>query len=308
MAIVPLISFGQNSLSIDLENGWNMIGCVCDEPIDVIDGLSEYADLIVIVKNYLGMSYLPEYSYNGIGDFSPGFGYQIKLIEGITDFSLCEGLIDNMAIILEENASLQADIDSLTSYGCMDNQACNFDFDHVFDDFSCIYPDFGYDCQGSISEYLIGMEAQGGWVFYVDESGQHGLVAAIEDIGEFAWSCTDIAVNSALDQSLGAGMQNTLDIDAAGCQEISIAATQALAYQTEEFSDWFLPSFDEVQEMYYAIGPGSSGANKGGFTDHWYWTSSYAENGIAWSFSFFNGTTFNFFCSSTLNVRPVRSF
>ena len=34
------------------------------------------------------------------------------------------------------------------------------------------------------------MEAEGGIVFYVDETGQHGLVAAMENLeGIYEWGC-----------------------------------------------------------------------------------------------------------------------
>ena len=40
------------------------------------------------------------------------------------------------------------------------------------------------------------MEAEGGIVFYIDESGQHGLVAATEDIGPFAWGCQETNISN----------------------------------------------------------------------------------------------------------------
>ena len=52
----------------------------------------------------------------------------------------------------------------------MDPLACNFDINHLYNDNFCSYPQLGYDCEGNISEYVIGMEAEGGIVFYIDES------------------------------------------------------------------------------------------------------------------------------------------
>jgi len=34
---------------------------------------------IVIVKTFDGTAYLPDWGYNGIGDMTPGMGYQIKV-------------------------------------------------------------------------------------------------------------------------------------------------------------------------------------------------------------------------------------
>ena len=144
-------------------------------------------------------------------------------------------------------------------------------------------------------------------IFYIDESGQHGLVAAIEDIGPFAWGCQEINISNANEQLIGTGLQNSLDI-LAQCSETPIASSEALDFDNEGYTDWFLPSFDETQEMYFAIGQGASNGNKGGFSNSWYWTSSQANEDIAWSFSFSNGTTFNFFKTSTFMIRPIRSF
>ena len=33
---------------------------------------------IIIIKDYLGAAYLPEWDYNGIGTLHPGQGYQLK--------------------------------------------------------------------------------------------------------------------------------------------------------------------------------------------------------------------------------------
>ena len=187
----------------------------------------------------------------------------------------------------------------------MDPLACNFDINHLYDDHFCSYPQLGYDCEGNISEYVLGMEAEGGIVFYIDETGLHGLVAALEDIGPFAWGCQEINISNANEQLnwtskfigyIGSVFRNTYSM------------SEALDFENEGYTDWFLPSFDETQEMYFAIGQGASSGNKGGFSNSWYWTSSQANEDIAWSFSFSNGTTFNFFKTSTFMIRPIRSF
>lgn len=300
LLLLPLFSFGQNNVSIDLQEGWNMFGYVCQEPVDVIDGLSIYTDFIVIVKNSFGAAYLPEWGFNGIGNLDPGYGYQIKLTENIADFTLCEWSEDTVV-------ALQAELDSLYEYGCMDSLACNFDVNHIYNDFSCTYTEVGYDCDGNITEYVVGMLLEGGIVFHIDETGEHGLVAALEDIGQFTWGCSGTSVSDSVGQAIGVGLQNTLEI-MAECSESPIAASEAFAYESEGYTDWYLPSFDELEKMYRTIGQGSSNGNKGGFSDLWYWTSSEADIDIAWSFSFNNGTTYNFFKSSEFNVRAIRSF
>ena len=49
--------------------------------------------------------------------------------------------------------------------------------------------------------------------------------------------CFGFNVEGADGTSIGTGYQNTLDI-VAGCSEIPIAASEALAYEIEGYTDW----------------------------------------------------------------------
>ena len=65
---------------ITISAGWNIIGYLRTTPssLDEIFESLVASDLIVIIKDYLGAAYLPEFDFNGIGDLNPGQGYQIK--------------------------------------------------------------------------------------------------------------------------------------------------------------------------------------------------------------------------------------
>ena len=81
------ISYLQQALdtwntTLDLSVGWNMFGYGCPSPIDVVEGLSNHTESIIITKDNNGNVYMPEFGFNGIGDFTPGFGYQ-KLTEAM---------------------------------------------------------------------------------------------------------------------------------------------------------------------------------------------------------------------------------
>ena len=65
---------------IILESGWNMIGYLREEPesVEVIfNDLVTQGD-IRLVKDYEGNIYLPEWTFNAIGNMEPGRGYQVK--------------------------------------------------------------------------------------------------------------------------------------------------------------------------------------------------------------------------------------
>ena len=154
----------------------------------------------------------------------------------------------------------------------------------------------------------IGQELEGGIVFYRDETGEHGLVAAMEDMEEsYQWGCYQNSISGADGQAIGTGYQNTLDI-VSGCSETPIAASVALAYESESYSDWYLPSFDELNEMYNTIGSGGPEGNIGGFINNWYWSSSESNYNDAWPVNFSNGTTYSSSKTNPTRVRVIRAF
>ena len=74
-------------ISIDLLEGWNIIGYTLYEPQDAVASFEEITNLIDIVKNNAAAVYWPEFGFNGMGDLIPGQGYQIKLTESYSDFT-----------------------------------------------------------------------------------------------------------------------------------------------------------------------------------------------------------------------------
>jgi hypothetical protein len=160
--------------------------------------------------------------------------------------------------------------------------------------------------------YQIGDMVQGGMVFYVDETGQHGLVAALEDLGSFEWGCYNEHVDGADSKWIGSGLQNTMDITNQGCQTEYggiTAAQAALDAHLGGYSDWYLPSIGELYLMYITIGQGSENVNIGGFSSTGYWSSSEFNYNYAWYVYFDNGdTSTSHHKPNPLRVRVIRAF
>ena len=64
---------------IILTEGWNMIAYLRTESAPTIEVFTNI-DELVIVKDNLGMAYLPEYDFDGIGNMQAGKGYQVKVL------------------------------------------------------------------------------------------------------------------------------------------------------------------------------------------------------------------------------------
>ena len=64
---------------INLSEGWSLLGYLRDSPANLVEMLTDINEQIIIVKTFDGSAYLPDWDFNGIGEMTPGQGYQIKL-------------------------------------------------------------------------------------------------------------------------------------------------------------------------------------------------------------------------------------
>lgn len=111
------------------------------------------------------------------------------------------------------------------------------------------------------------------------------------------------AVSGADGTAIGTGQQNTIDIVAqSGNLAASSAAAYANDYTSGGYSDWFLPSIDELTAMY------TYKTEIGGFTSGSYWSSSEYDQGVARFHAFPSGSPNVANKPNNFSVRPVRSF
>ncbi len=164
------------------------------------------------------------------------------------------------------------------------------------------------------TQHFIGEQYGGGIVFYVYDSGKHGLIAALADQNSsipIRWFGGSINNTRARADGIGAGKSNTAIIIAnqGAVDGFPFAATVCNEYSATDangvtYGDWYLPSKYELNLLYSQKAAGVVG----GFANGSYWSSTESDASNAWAQVFSNGAQGVGIKSGVRWVRAVRAF
>ncbi len=173
---------------------------------------------------------------------------------------------------------------------------------------------------GNLKTYKVGDFAKGGVVFWVDETGQHGLVCAKENQNTSTkWFAGAFGNTQAKGSGVYAGKMNTMIVIAS---HVAIsdngdlyAARLCVELVIEEnnitYGDWYLPSRHELNLMYLnrvAINTASDANGGDDFINDVYWSSTEESNSRVYVLNFSNGQETNVLKSVSNPVRAIRAF
>uniref|UniRef100_UPI00404837EF Lcl C-terminal domain-containing protein n=2 Tax=Flavobacterium sp. TaxID=239 RepID=UPI00404837EF len=159
---------------------------------------------------------------------------------------------------------------------------------------------------GSSNDFYLGQDTLGGIVFYIyigSDGNQHGLIVnKNESTAQWQSSGTTTYATRSWD-----GVYNT------GLMTSSPASTYVNGLTDGGFTDWYLPSIDELSILWHNRFHANNALNAGGFTllsnTAYYWSSTEYSAPNAFIFIFTNGNADYFVDkANTFSVRAVRAF
>ena len=156
----------------------------------------------------------------------------------------------------------------------------------------------------------IGDSYQGGIIFWLDATGQHGLIAATADQSTgIQWYNGTYRFTGTTGDGLYAGAMNTAMIVATqmadnqtGNFAAKVCADYSVTVSSVTYGDWYLPSKYELNLLY------QQKTAVGGFASADYWSSSEGYDYNAWRQYFGNGYQDYDFKDVTTYVRAIRAF
>ena len=163
---------------------------------------------------------------------------------------------------------------------------------------------YRYEVTENPATYAVGDFVQGGLYTFTD-SGYAYITAATDQSTSAPWGCQGTLISEGLTpEAIGQGVINTASI-VATCATAGIAARLADQLVLNGFSDWFLPSLEELGMMWTELA--SDGL--GGFVNQSYWSSTQASATQAFTIDMSNGN-FNQHNKSQTNrhTRAMRRF
>lgn len=156
----------------------------------------------------------------------------------------------------------------------------------------------------SVAAHHIGERYGGGIIFYIDSTGDHGLIVDTTDLGfRSPWYNGAYTVTGATATRLGSGKMNTQKIILSqGDSGRRYAAYRCAHSRKSGYTDWVLPSKNELNEL---------------FKHHWvinyqndsyYWSSTEYSKNEAWVQHLVDGNQTPYSKEIRWAVRAIRYF
>ena len=322
------------NIPLDLPQGWSMFGYTCMESLNAVDAFSDISYNIEIVKDEWGLAYLPSYGFSAFDNLEFSEGYQIKMIEEVTDFQFCTTIAggasqeeldaaytEGAASVTPEDGVSQAEVDAAADAAYTEGAASVTPEDGVSQaDLDALAESYaGWCASDTDNDGICDVDEVSGCMYasscnYVsaaefdDNSCVYAQAGYDCDGNEIQLQIGDQHAGGIVFQINADGTGLVADLQDLGQMNFYEAFDAAISATSQGYDDWYLPSIGELELMYNTIGQGGLEGNIGDFQNAYYWSSSELNNYYAWGVYFADGATYDYGKASPGRVRIIRAF
>lgn len=181
----------------------------------------------------------------------------------------------------------------------------------------------GYFAGPHNRKYEVGDTALGGVVFWIDESGQHGLVVSPSQLSSGnAWWTGNSTYTLGRGEGLFDGEMNTIlalvtyGDNPSTYPTSAVYPARACAELTENqngvtYGGWYLPSKEELNQLWLnrsIVNPKISSLGGQQISTGFHWSSTETSSGLVWGQNMSSGLQSEKSKASTYSVRAIRKF
>ena len=158
---------------------------------------------------------------------------------------------------------------------------------------------------------------EGGIVFYIDETGKHGLVCTLNNQSTAArwfkkWTPSKndrLSENFNTSTTVFGNKSNKKNKN--NYSALKLCSKLKLKFDGEKYNDWYLPSKGELNTMYLqkeTINEQALRNNGDKLLNSFYWSSTEEDYTNAWVQNFNDGKQGHYYKNYLYNVRAIRKF
>ena len=151
----------------------------------------------------------------------------------------------------------------------------------------------------------IGVERDGGIIFDLDSTGEHGLIAAKEDLpGTYPWETSGVFIGANDPDNGAANTEMIMAYKEKTSKAVKACANYKATVNGTQYDGWYMPATNELVKMYenlYLNHIGNFGAK-------FYWASTEMRKYDSYTVFFYDGAVARKNKYVSCSVRPIKAF
>jgi hypothetical protein len=159
-----------------------------------------------------------------------------------------------------------------------------------------------WSCNTTVTYNVGDTGPAGGVIFWVAADRSYAMEASKSDWVSSNWGCLGVSQGLAQNTGIGQGLSNTNTI-VQKCFDLDTPAKISSDYSQNGFSDWFIPSRDELAEL---RSKNNLICSVGCDPGNYYWSSNESSSTLAWYNDFLTGRQGSVEKTAALHFRVIR--